>query len=152
MDRYVSITLFFIVLQGASGFVGTWGLGATPTGVTQITQNQLATANGCTYNTNGVLVSCVGGAGSSTNCSGLFSCMSYAGQGLFQYVLFIGDWLFALQRWVSYFFIVMVLPGQYLSSPPYNVPATIVNMITVAMYFDYFLFTILFLRGGRQVI
>lgn len=158
MDRYLQICLFIILVNFSSSIITsqiTIAVGYAPN--TPVSQSKAALVNqtsnleaaaGCTTYQNGTQ-NCQGATQGLTGSSGPLS-------GLFQYVVFVGDWLGGLGLFIKYMTLGLLTPGQILGQQPYNLPDLansgnigIPDAITAGMYFVYFLFVILFLRGGR---
>lgn len=146
MDRIVQVILLLVLFQSASVFVNTWGLSATAVlpdssgsnNNNPLNSTSIAGAAGCTYNIS----------------SGNWNCNSVSGIGslpligtIASAVYTFGDWLGALQSFVSTFGAAIFIPGGILLK--YGVPLGLVSAIDSGIYFIYFLFVILYLRGSR---
>jgi hypothetical protein len=136
MDRYLSVTLFFILLNLSGAFVSSWGLGTVQSS-TQVTLPSLASGSGLKIYPNGT----VNGAALASGYTGF-------GSSFFQYVLFVGDWVYALGQFIKTLVIGVVLPSQWIGQ--YYSNQSFLAIIDAAVYIDYFIFAVLFLRGGRS--
>lgn len=139
MDRILSITLAILLISAGLSYVQGWGIfniATTVPGAAQaITPNIIAQGAGC-------------GSSSSPNCPTTPS-LSYTGTSYFGNVLFIGDWLGALAAFVGTFSTIVPVPGQLITAYAGPSAAPLAGIVDIACWFDYFLFVILFLRGGK---
>ncbi len=142
MDRILSITLGIMLVSAGLSYASSWGIfnaaGIPGSAATSITPNVIAQGAGCS-------------SSASPNCQGTPS-LSYSGTPFFGSILFIGDWLGALAQFVGTFSTIMPVPGQLLLAYTggANSPLTALSfMIDLGVWFDYFLFVVLFLRGGK---
>jgi hypothetical protein len=142
MDRILSVTLGILLISAGLSYAQSWGIfglaGIPPSAASAVTPNVIAAASGC-------------GSSSAPNCQQTPQ-LSYQGTSFFGSVLFIGDWLGALSTFVGTFSTIVPVPGELLlaytggANSPLKALAA---MIDLAVWFDYFVFVVLFLRGGR---
>jgi hypothetical protein len=146
LDRILSVTLGILLLSAGLSYAQSWGIfggaGVAQGAASSVTPDVIAQASGCPTG---------GSSGTSGGCTGTPS-LSFTGTSFFSSVLFIGDWLGAMAQFVSTFATVVPVPGQLLtaytggaSSPL----APLAMMVNLGCWFDYFLFVVLFLRGGK---
>ena len=192
-NRYEAIVLYVILMNFSSSIVSGWLATATsnPTQIPNGSSQNLGyntTTYSTTYTTGtktlttivtvqGQLAQLAAAAGCSPTSTGSANCgaggntagLTGSGgplTGLFQYVAFVGDWITGLGKFVEYFALGILAPGQFLTAPPFCIPGGIAinsacgytsatvgipDMITAGIWLDYFLYVILFLRGGRIV-
>lgn len=143
MDRILSITLGILLVSSGLSYVNTWGIfaaaGIPPSAATAVSPNVIEQGSGCGSNTQ------------QPNCP-TTPTLSYSGTNFFGSVLFIGDWLGAMSQFVSTFSTIVPVPGQILLTYTggANSPlGALAGMIDIVCWFDYFLFAVLFLRGGK---
>lgn len=136
------MTLGILLVSAGLSYAQSWGVfnaaGIPSSAASAVTPNVIAAASGCTQSQN-------------PNCQ-TNPPLSYSGTSFFGSVLYFGDWLGALAAFVGTFATVVPVPGQLLTAytgganSPLQALAMMVNLGT---WFDYFLFVVLFLRGGR---
>lgn len=144
MDRILSVTLGIMLVSAGLSYANSWGIfsaaGIPGSAANAVTPNVIESNSGCGANTQ------------QPNCATTPS-LSYTGTSYFGSVLFIGDWLGALSQFVGTFSTIVPVPGQLLLAYTggANSPlGALAAMIDLGVWFDYFLFVVLFLRGGRQ--
>ncbi|MGC8773518.1 MAG: hypothetical protein ACP5RJ_08705 [Conexivisphaera sp.] len=136
MNQFESIVFFIILMNAAGAAVNAMGVFPyTIQTSSLVTVHTIQQGAGAT----------VYGNGSAT-----FNTPTLTGFGssIYSYVLMFGDWFGAMVSFISTLAVSVLIPSFYLTQ--WGVPSAIANVINVAVWFDYFIFIMLHLRGNRE--
>lgn len=144
MDRILSVTLGIMLISAGLSYAQSWGIFGLANQVpanaaTGVTAKVIATAAGCV-------------TGNGTVACPPNPTLSFTGTSFFGDVLFIGDWLGAMASFIATFATIVPVPGQLIlayTGGPQSPLGALAAMVDLGCWFDYFLFVVLFLRGGR---